>query len=212
MSQCRKVGFEYAAKLPAHNLPPRDAWMGMQYQLYPKLIHGTVAITHPQKKLEDTIQAIWYKLLLSLKVNRHITKEFQMLPTMFQGFTLPNPNIDVLSWKLHLVQNEWGTDSVMGNLLSQDYQVFQVEVGLHGNMFDYSFEDYGDLATHGFFRNMWQLLQLFGVWFQLCNTFDIPLLRQDHRAVMEAIVDTGIFLQGEHVRINRVCHHKKITV
>jgi hypothetical protein len=55
----------------------------------------------------------------------------------------------------------------MGNLLSQAYQVFEVEVGLHGNIFDYSFEDYGDLATHGIFRNMWQLLRLFGVWFQI---------------------------------------------
>ncbi len=52
-----------------------------------------------------------------------------MLPTMFQGLALPNPNIGVLSGKLHLVQNEWGTDGVMGKLLSQAYQVFQVDVG-----------------------------------------------------------------------------------
>jgi hypothetical protein len=76
MSQCCKVGFKYAAKLSACNLPPRVAWMDTQYQLYPKLIHGTVAITHSPKKLEDTSQAIWYKLLPSLKVSRHMTKEF----------------------------------------------------------------------------------------------------------------------------------------
>jgi hypothetical protein len=85
-----------------------------------------------------------------------------------------------------------------------------VEVSLHGNIFDYSFEDYGDLATHGFFRNMWQLLWLFGARFRICDTFDIPLLWQDDRAVMEAIADTGIFLQGELVRINRFHHHKKV--
>jgi hypothetical protein len=61
-----------------------------------------------------------------------------MLPTMFQGLALPNPIIDILSWKLHLVQNEWGTNGVMGKLLSQAYRVFQMEVGLHGNIFDYS--------------------------------------------------------------------------
>jgi hypothetical protein len=99
----------------------------------------------------------------------------------------------------------------MEKLLSQAYQVFQVEVGLHGNIFfDYSFEGYGDLATHGFLRNMWQLLRLFGARFRICDTFDIPLLWQDDRAVMEANADTGIFSQGELVRINRVCHHKKV--
>jgi hypothetical protein len=127
---------------------------------------------------------------------------------MFRGLALPNPNIDVLSQKMHLVQNEWGTDGVMGNFLSQAYQLFQVEVGLHGNIFDYSFEDYGDLAMYGFFGNMWQLLWLFGAWFRICNTFDILHLWQDDRAVMEAIADTGIFSQGELVQINRFHHHK----
>ncbi len=123
---------------------------------------------------------------------------------MFHGLTLPNP------LKPHFVQNEWGTDGMMGKLLSQAYQVFQVEVGLHGNIFDYFFKDYGDLATYGFFRIMWQFLWLFGARFQICDTFDIPLLQQDDRAVMEVIADTGIFLQGELVRINRVCNHKKV--
>ena len=84
-----------------------------------------------------------------------------MLSTMFQGLALPNPNKDMLSQKLHLVQSEWGTDGVMGKLLNQAYQVFQVEVGLNGNLFDYSFEVYGNFATHGFFQNLWQLIRLF---------------------------------------------------
>jgi hypothetical protein len=31
VSQCCKVGFEYASKLSTHNLPLRDAWMGTEY-------------------------------------------------------------------------------------------------------------------------------------------------------------------------------------
>jgi hypothetical protein len=118
-----------------------------------------------------------------------------MIPIMFQGLALPNPNIDVFIQKTHLVQNEWGTGGVMGKLLNQAYQLFQVEFGLHGNIFDYSFEDYSDLATHGFFRNMWPLLWLFGARLRICDTFDKQLLWQDDRAVMEAIADTDIFLQ-----------------
>jgi hypothetical protein len=93
--------------------------------------------------MEKTFQLIWFKLLPSLEVNGHITKEFKILPTMFQGLALPNPNIEVLSRKMHLVQSEGGTDGIMGKLLNQAYQVFQVEVSLNGNIFHYSFEDYG---------------------------------------------------------------------
>ena len=63
-----------------------------------------------------TFQSIGYKLLTSIKVNRHITKGFRMLPTIFQGLALPNPNIDALSRKIHLIQNKWGLDNVRGKL------------------------------------------------------------------------------------------------
>ncbi len=148
LAQCRTVGLEYSTKLSVCNLPPRDAWVGIRYHLYPKLIYGAVAKTHLPKKLEEKFQSIWYKLLPLQKVNRHITKEFHM----FQELALSNPNKDVLSQKVHLIQNECGTDGVMSKL---SYQIYRVEVGLHGNIFNYSFDDYGNLATHGFIQNMW---------------------------------------------------------
>ena len=129
---------------------------------------------------------------------------------MFQGLALPNPNIDVLSWKLHLVQSEWGIDGVMGKLFNQAYQVFQVEVGLNGNIFDYSFKNYGDLATHGFFHNLWQLIRLYGVKFRIHATFDIPLLWEDDKTIMDLVTDTDIFSRGELVRLNRYRHYKKV--
>ena len=88
--------------------------MGTQYQLYPKLIYGVVALTHDLDKLEAAFQLVWYSLLPSLKVNRHITKEFRTLPLRFQGLALPNPNIDVLSSKIHLIQEHWGRPGDVG--------------------------------------------------------------------------------------------------
>jgi hypothetical protein len=99
---------------------------------------------------------------------------------------------------------------VLGKLLHHAYQIFQVKVGLHGNIFDYSFDDYGDLATHGFFRNMWQLLRMFGVKFRIHDTFDIPLLRKDDHTIMDSVADTGMFSKSELVRLNRFQHHKKV--
>jgi hypothetical protein len=69
------TGSEYAERLGTRRLPARDAWMGMHYQLFPKLIYGAAAVTHSLQKLENAFKSIWYKLLPSLCVNRNITKE-----------------------------------------------------------------------------------------------------------------------------------------
>jgi hypothetical protein len=93
------TGSEYAERLGTHRLLARDAWMGTRYQLFPKLIYGSAAVTHSPQKLEDAFKSTWYKLLPSFCVNRNITKEYRMLLLQFQGLALPNPNIDALSKK-----------------------------------------------------------------------------------------------------------------
>jgi hypothetical protein len=62
-------------------------------------------------------------------------KEYRMLLLWFQGLALPNPNIDVLSKKIYLLQSHWDTGSTLGWMLHQAYQVFQVKVGIDGNIF-----------------------------------------------------------------------------
>jgi hypothetical protein len=193
VAQLLTTGSEYAEGLGSQRIPARDARMGTRYQPFPKLIYGAAAVTHSLQKLEDVFQSIWYKLLPSLHVNRNITKEYRMLPLRFQGLALPNPNIDVLSKKIHLLQSHWDTGSTLGRMLHQAYQVFQVKVGLGGNIFSPSFISFGRLATHGFFHNLWELLHRYGVVFCLHSDFDIPLLWQQDCTLMDAVHDTGIF-------------------
>ena len=210
VSQLVETGSEYAARLRARHLPARDAWMGTRYQLFPKLIYGAAAVTHAPQALEDAYQSIWYKLLPSLRVNRNITKEYRMLPLRFQGLALPNPNIESLSRKIHLLQTNWDTGSTIGKMLHQAYQVFQVEVGLGGNIFAKSYVSFQGLATHGFFRNLWELLECYGILFHLHADFDIPLLRERDRTLMDAVCETGIFTKQEIISINHTRHYKGV--
>jgi hypothetical protein len=145
-----------------------------------------------------------------LCVKRNITKEYRMLPLRFQGLALPIPNIDALSKKIHLLQSHRDTGSTSGRMLHQAYQVFQVEVGLGGNIFSESFISYGRLATHGFFRNLWELLHRYGVVFCLHPNFDIPLLREQDRTLIDAVHDTGIFNRREQETLNWYRHYKGV--
>jgi len=67
------------------------------------------------------------------------------------------------------------------------------------------------LATHGFFQNLWELLDLFGVSLRIHSIFDIPLLRVHDRMIMDAVVETDLFTATELGQVNRVRHHKKVS-
>jgi hypothetical protein len=90
------------------------------------------------------------------------------------------------------------------------YLVFQNEVGIGGKVLLWPFEKYGALATHGFFRNLWQLLSKYGVSLRLPRDSSISVLCLDDRPLMETVVDTGIFSTAELVAINQYRHHKRV--
>jgi hypothetical protein len=205
------MGSEYAERLGSQRLLARDAWMGTCYQLFPKLIYGAAAFTHSPQKLEDVFESNWYKLLPSLRVKRNITKEYRKLLLWFQGLALPNLNIDALSKKFHLLQLHWDTGSTLGRMLHQAYQVFQVEVGLGKNILSRSFISFGRLATHGFFRNLWELLHRYGVVFCLHPDFDIPLLWEQDRTLMDAVHNMRIFNRREQETLNQYRHCKRVN-
>ena len=183
----------------------------MDLALIPKILYGGVAVTHPPAQLLKAFQKIYYNLLPQLGINSNITRDYRMLPQQYQGLGLPNPNIEILSAKLQLIREHWDTATTMGNMLMQAYQAFQMEVSLGGNIFHKPFKSLGNLATHGFFQNLWELLDLFGVSLRIHNIFDIPLLRVDDRMIMDAVVKTDIFTARELDQVNRVRYHKKAT-
>jgi hypothetical protein len=47
-----------------------------------------------------------------------------MLPLWYQGLALPNPNIDALSKKIHLLQSHWDTWSMLSRMLHPWWQYF----------------------------------------------------------------------------------------
>ena len=206
-----KSGLHHASCLRAHHVPPREARMSVNQALMPKILYGIVAVNHPPALLEKAFHKIYHEVLPNIGVNRKITRAYRMLPEQYQGLGLVNPNIEALCAKIQLIRANWEANTTMGHLLTQAYQVFQMEVGLGGNIFTKPFTELGHLATHGFFRSLWELLDLYGVSFMIHNTHDIPLLREDDRMIMDAIVETGIFNGSELDQINRVRHHKKVS-
>ncbi len=123
----------------------------------PKLIYGSVAITHDPNRLEKTFQSVWYNLLSSLKVNRCITREFRTFPPPLSVDCITKPQYCALSSKILLVHKYWNKDSIIRNMLTAAYHVFQTKVEIRGNILAFPYDSRGCLATHGFLKNLRQL-------------------------------------------------------
>jgi hypothetical protein len=95
-------------------------------------------------------------------------------------------------------------------MLHQAHQVFQVEIRLDGNMLSQSFVSFGRLATHGLFRNLWELLHRYGVVFCLHPNFNIPLLWEHDRTMMDAVQETGIIDKHEQETLDWYWHYKGV--
>jgi hypothetical protein len=79
-----------------------------------------------------------------------------------------------------------------------------MEVGLGGNIFGKCFKSLGHLASHGFFRNLWELAWMYKTVLRIHEKYDIPLLQSNDRMIMDAVYNTGIFTSKELGQINRV--------
>jgi hypothetical protein len=84
---------------------------------------------------------------------------------MYQGLALPNVPLVALEDKISFLLANWGFyGQAHSNALGMAYENFLIEVGLYGIPLQWSCKDFGHLSTEStWFRNLWQLVQLFKV-------------------------------------------------
>jgi hypothetical protein len=103
-------GEEWVDQLKTRPLPPRDAWLSFLVQLYPAMSFGLGCVIISPSTLDTMIQALYYKILPLLGINRCIAKGWRMLTARHQGLGLPNFVVDCFAAKVHFVQCQWGFD------------------------------------------------------------------------------------------------------
>ena len=102
-------------------------------------------------------------------------------------------NIERLGRKVFFLRRHWNTPEVMGQMLKHAYEVFQVDVGLDGNVFTRNFERLSQLSAQNWFYDLWRLCAHFCVSLTVHEENRIPLVREGDRALMECFIDLGVF-------------------
>jgi hypothetical protein len=189
-------GHLWVERLRRNRCPPSDAWLGFCYSLIPKVTYGFAAITVEPDVLEKSFQKLYPEVLSPLKVNKNIKLFYRMASKRMMGLGMPNPCIKMLSYKLHLLQNEWNQATAAGQMLRQSLEVFQMETGFSSNILEEDYSRYEGLATSGWWKQLWCLCHRYDVKLQLGSRWLIPLLWVGDRSIMSVICETDIFFQS----------------
>ena len=145
---------------------------------------GIVPVMDPPQIVEDAFQALYFKCLPTLGVNRNITLGWRMLPCRFQGLGLPNMALEN-SKSLMWLQRHWDVGEGMGLIVREAYEHLQVETGLSGNAFLRDYHTYECLATHTWYKVFWQYLDRYNVRLELGDGYDVSPVRERDRYFMD---------------------------
>ena len=79
-----------------------------------------------------------------------------------------------------------------------------MEVGLSSNILCEDYERLGNLATGGWWKQLWCLCFKFSVKLSFSTRFLIPLLREGDRSIMDVVCSTDLYTATQREIINRV--------
>ena len=118
--------------------------------------------------------------------------------------------VDCFGSRLLFLRQHWKSDSAVGRLLQQAFECFQMDVGLDGNIFNRSFSTLGHLASHSWFKSLWEFCDYYSVDFSFSEDMNINFLREGDKALMECFLLCGVFTIDQLRTLNRVRKYKKV--
>jgi hypothetical protein len=195
-------------RVDGSKLSNRDRWFSFFTQTKPSMSYGLVPLMDPPEVVTDSFQALYFMTLPALGVNRYITLGWRMLPVNFQGLGLPNMALEKLAESLSWLQRFWGVEEGAGHVVREAYERLQMETGLNGNVFQRSFDRFGILASHTWYKVLWEYLDHFQVKLEFDDTLTVPRVRERDKVFMEVAVEK--LDRSEWVAVNRM--RKKMKV
>lgn len=201
-------GVQWAARVQTSTLHPREVWYSLTTQALPAVRYGLICVMVERRYIDKHLPRWYYNCLPNLGINRHIALQWRTLPRQFQGLGLPVFSLEKLADCLRLLQRHWGSNSTLGNALKCSFELVQLETGLAGNFLIRNYSRLNILATHSWFKLLWELIHYYKVSVEFPEDVSIPPIREHDRVLMEDIIK--ILPPSQWIAFNRVRKFHKI--
>ena len=199
-------GHNWIRRIQKSTLDTQEIWQSFLTQAIPSVSYGLLTLMSYRQEIDDHFQSWYYQCLPSLGITRSISTVWRTLPIEFQGLGLPNMSLNKLAASLTFLQHHWNNHTAIGTALKGTYELCQLEIGL-GNFLGKKFSRHKVLASHSWFKVLWELLDYYKVTLTLTDTIISPVRHQDH-PLMELIID--ILPRHHWAAFNKVRHFYKV--
>ena len=202
MQHMSNKGAQWASRIQASTLHPREVWYSLTTQALPSVRYGLMTLMATRECIDKYLPKWYFDCLPKLGINRHIAIPWRTLPRRFQGLGLPVFSLEKLADCLSLLQRHWNSNSTLGRALKCSFELVQLETGLAGNFLSRNFTRLGNLATHSWLKLLWELIHHYQVKIEFPEDVSIPPLRQHDKILMEVIIK--ILPPSQWIAFNRV--------
>ena len=203
LNHIKSTGLDWVDCLRARPLERRDTLLSLQCQQYSKWSYGLSSLYATPEQLDATAGSIYFQALPFLGFNRNITKEYRTIPRDFQGIGLRHWSIEKLSKDLSVLIRHWQSSTTLGKALQFLFEAFLMEVGLDGNVFSRPFSQFQHLASHSWFKILWQYASLYKLTIQFGTKFLLQPTRQGDISLADLFITFGLPIATQ-VHLHRV--------
>lgn len=164
---------------------------------------------HPFKVLTDCLSKQYWQILPIGGIIRTARKQIRQVDRGFYGAGCPHPGIECLVVQSNKLLMHYGCQTSLGLKLQLSMELLLgIELGISLQPLQESYKKYGEWVTGGWYKSVWEKLDIFGFHVEINN---IPLLlpREGDQWLMRLFVAAG-FGKGELARLNRVRIHQHV--
>jgi hypothetical protein len=180
----------WASQARNSGLRPRDFHISVTRKFWPKIKYGLCTNTSTFQDLVAAMHKPYFWMAPIGGLIRSARRELRSLDTGFYGLGYPHWGIETLVEAYRKFYTHYGTTSVLGVQLQMSLELLICEVGISDQPFTLSYKKYGDYATEGFCKSLWEKLDHCQCRLFLDHSIFHPP-REHDRWMMKAFEQTG---------------------
>lgn len=183
---------DWAEHIRTGHIRREDAWRSLTHCITKTIEYCLPATYMSRQQLNRIYAPALNRGLAASGIIRSMNRSICYGEIKYQGLGLRNPYYIQGIEHIKRLLNHGTSDTTTGKLLRANIELTKLEVGVGNDLFSFSFEKYGFLATNGWVKDTWKFLWEFNISFSE-QTTNPPLLRIQDSYIMEDFVKSNKF-------------------
>ncbi len=164
-----------------------NVWFSLKIKFFRRISYGLCSSTATVKELEQALHCQYYQILPLGGIVCTTTVRSKTIDVGFFGVGLPHLGVEALVAMVNKLLMHYGCQTATGRLMQTSLSLLSVELGLSFQPLKESYEQFGFMVTHSWFKMLWEKLSKFGMKVVVADQ-DIAFPRESNEFIMQVLL------------------------